>query len=332
MYKIGIIGSGTMARVHSNHWSKMNDVEIAGIASLDVDSLASLTAKTGAQAHTDIDALLSDGNIDVIDICIPTPLHKDVAIRAVAAGKHVFLEKPFARTLAECDAIIDAHQGSGVKLMVGHVVRFFPEYAAARDLVKAGGVGTVAAVRASRLSGHPRGWRDWYASPEMSGGVILDMIIHDFDWLRWTVGEVDRVFAVGMYGGAYTGKLDYGLVTLHFANGAIGHVAGSWAHPGGFRTQFEICGDGGMIDHDSKKAAPLNIAVRSETASGGGVSVPESPLSPTDDPYYKELRHFIDCIDSDTNPAVSLEDARAAVAIATAALESIETGRAIKPA
>ncbi|HEY3328401.1 MAG TPA: Gfo/Idh/MocA family oxidoreductase [Capsulimonadaceae bacterium] len=329
MHRVAIIGSGTMARVHANHWGKMSDVEVVAIASLDPDTLATLTASTGAVGVADALSLIHRPDIDIVDICVPTPRHKEIALASLAVGKHTFLEKPMARTLADCDELIAAHAASGVTMMVGHVVRFFPEYRTAHEQVKAGAVGNVAAVRASRLSGHPVGWGGWYSDPEQSGGVVLDMIIHDFDWLRWTFGEVDRVYAKGLYGGEYTGRLDYALVTLHFASGALGHVAGSWAHVGPFRTQFEICGDAGMIENDSALAAPLQLALRSTDASTPPVAVPESPLAATDDPYYRELRHFVDCIDTGRAPEITLADARAAVAIGNAAIKSIQTGKPV---
>lgn len=326
MHRIALIGSGSMGRVHARHWARMPDAKIVAIASLDGDTMAPLVAVTGAQAMTDAREAINRADVDIVDICVPTPLHKELAIESLGARKHTFLEKPMARTLAECDEIKRAHDASGVALTVGHVVRFFPEFRAAHDKVKAGGVGNVAAVRSGRLSGQPGGWHDWFRDPAQSGGVLLDLAIHDFDWMRWTFGEVDRVFAKGLHGGEYSGTLDYALVTLHFASGALGHVTASWAHPGGFRTQFEICGDNGMIEHDSRRSAPIVASLRATDTTAPSVTVPENPLAPNDDPYYIELRAFVDAIDSGCRPPVSVDDARAAVQIALAATESIQTG------
>lgn len=332
MHRVGVIGSGNMARVHTRHWSRIPGIEIAGLVSVDSATREKLAASLNAPLYDSFEELLDKGRPDVIDICTPTFLHPEFALKSLRAGKHTFLEKPMARTLDECDRIIEAHKAAGVAMMVGHVVRFFPEFEAARNQAAGGAVGTIATARSARLSSHPKGaWQNWYADPDKSGGVVLDMIIHDFDWLRWTVGEVDRVYARGLYKSAeYTGKLDYALVTLHFKSGAVGHVCGSWAHPGGFRTQFELCGDRGMIEHDSARSSALTAAMRQPEGAGPGTVVPESPLFESDDPYYRELKHFIDSIDSGSEPAITLADARAAVAIGCAALESIETGRVVK--
>ena len=215
--------------------------------------------------------------------------------------------------------------------MSGHVLRFFPEYAAAKKLVDAGGVGRPAAIRTARLAGFPDlGPRpNWYGDPAQSGGLVLDLILHDFDWLRWTFGPVSRVYAKGLYGRAeFVGRLDYALVTLRFQSGVVGHVTGSWAHPGGFRTTLEIAGDAGMIEHDSARSAPLAAFLR--TSDGrGGVAVPESPMAPSEDPYRLELAAFVSALENNETPPVTLQDAREATRIALAALESIETGNVV---
>jgi len=224
--------------------------------------------------------------------------------------------------------MVAAVERAGVPAMSGHVLRFFPEYAAAKRLVDAGGVGRPAAIRTERLAGFPDlGNRpNWHADPVQSGGLVLDLILHDFDWLRWTFGPVSRVYAKGLYGqAAHIGRLDYALVTLRFASGAVGHVTGSWAHVAGFRTTFEIAGDAGMIAHDSARSAPL-ASLRSAT---GGVAVPESQAAPTEDPYYLEIAAFVSALQQNQPPPVTLQDAREATRIALAALESIETGKAV---
>jgi predicted dehydrogenase len=123
--------------------------------------------------------------------------------------------------------------------------------------------------------------------------------------------------------------LDYALVTLRFKNGTLGHVCGSWAHPDGFRTQFEVAGDGGLIEHDSRTSSPFSLSLQKDEAGIGGVLLPENPMAAPDDPYYLELRHFVDCLIAGTKPLVTPADARAAVQIALAALQSIDTGEPV---
>ncbi len=287
-------------------------------------------ASCPAFGRDEFDALLRQTQPDIVDVCVPTPVHREYVERAAAAGKAVFVEKPLARTPEDCDAIVAAVERAGVPLMAGHVLRFFPEYAGAKRLVDAGGVGKPAAIRTARLAGMPAGGRTWYGDSAQSGGVVLDMIVHDFDWLRWTFGPVTRVFAQGLYGRPeHAGKRDYALVTLRLESGAVAHVSGSWAHPGGFRTTLEIAGDAGLIEHDSAHSAPLTFSPHKTEGGGGGVAVPESPLAADENPYFLELSAFIRSLQEGVPPPVTVYDAREAARIALAALESIETGKAV---
>jgi UDP-N-acetylglucosamine 3-dehydrogenase len=326
--RIALVGSGNMARTHANHWRKVPEATVVAIISKDLESATRLPCDGRSTQFTSLAEALISADFNVVDICTPTPVHTELALLAIAAGKHVFVEKPMARTLHDCDLMIAAAEHAGVFLIVGHVVRFFPEFATAKKAVDAGAVGQPAAIRTSRTAGHPRGgWHNWFADPVQSGGVLLDMAIHDMDWIRWCFGPVERVFAKGLYGNKeYAGVLDYGLVTMKLRSGALAHVTGSWAHVGQFRTTFEICGDEGMLEHDSARSVPFSFAARVTSGTAPGVAVPASPMAASDDPYYLELRHFTDCVLYGATPVVTARDARAAVQIALAALESIETG------
>jgi UDP-N-acetylglucosamine 3-dehydrogenase len=316
-----------MGSWHANQWRKVAGVELVGVLDTREDAAAA-----AGPAFDSWDSLLSGANPDIIDICTPTPTHRQYVELAVSAGKAIFVEKPLARTIEDCDAIVSAVKNSGVAAMPGHVVRYFPEYLKAKQIIDNGGVGKPATVRTARLAGFPtiNGRENWYANPDKSGGVVLDMILHDFDWLRWTFGPVERVFAKGFFGSSlYENRLDYALVTLRFSSGVVGHVTGSWAHTSGFRTTLEVAGDKGLIDHDSDKSVPLVASLRSTDSSAAGVAVPESPMRPLDDPYYKELSAFVDSLRNNVPPPISIDEAREAAKIALAALKSIETGRAV---
>jgi predicted dehydrogenase len=235
--------------------------------------------------------------------------------------------------LEDCDAIVNAVEKAGIPFMGGHVLRYFPEYAAGKRLLDGGAVGKPAAVRTARVSRFPGQDRanNWYGDYKQSGGVILDLILHDFDWLRWCFGDVERVYAKGLETSEkYRGKLDYALVTLRFKSGVVGHVTGSWGHPSGFRTTYEVAGDAGIIDHDSTRSVPLTITQQpAEDGSGTKPSLLRSPMASVDDPYRSELRAFIRALDAGENPPVTVYDGREAVRIALAAVESVETGKVV---
>lgn len=335
MLEVVIVGAGNMARTHANGYAGLPNARLAGVFDIRADAAAGLADLHGATGYSDFDAMLADLTPDIVDVCVPTPFHADYVCRAAAAGgiSGIVTEKPMARTLQDCDRMASACEKAGIPLFVAQVVRFFPEFAAAREKVLAGAVGRPASVRTRRGGGFPRAWENWYSRLDWSGGAVLDLIIHDFDWLRWTFGEVERVYAKGMVAGlpedAQVDK-DYALVTLRFKSGVIGHVEGTWADPGGFKVSLEVAGDEGLLEYNFNQPAhaPLQIAKSSRETGESGVAVPESPTATN--PYQAELAHFVDCLESGIAPSIAPLDGREAVRIALAAIESIKTGRTVR--
>lgn len=331
MLKVLVIGAGTMGRTHADAYKSMPGVELVGVVDIQAAKSSQIAENCGCAAFTSVDQALSElGNerIDVIDICLPTPLHKCYVMKAADARKHVICEKPLAGSLEDARLMIDYCREKGVQLFVGHALRFFPEYHRAKSLLDKGAIGTPAVIRAGRGGEYPVGWNDWYSDAAASGGVTLDSMIHDFDYLRWCFGEVERVYAKGLHGRVLA-QLDYSLVTLRFQSGVIGHVEGTWAHEG-FSMYLEMAGTSGVIDYDSSKDTPLIVRDRSQgRQSGVPTRAPmlENPLEHS--PYYQELLHFMECIRDGHEPLVTAEDAYEALRIALAALESIRTGHPV---
>lgn len=326
MHHVLVIGAGTMGTVHAKAYAAMENVKLVGIAELRRERGTELAKETGTEWFASYEeAIVQLEQVDIVDICLPTYLHKTYVKKAADAGKHVICEKPLARTEADARFIVDYCKEKGVKLFVGHVLRFFPEYEKTRKLVNEGTIGDVAVARTFRGGIFPTAWNDWYADYQNSGGLVLDMIIHDFDFLRWCFGDVERVYAKSLLGRGFA-RLEYALVTLRFKSGMIAHVEGSWAHEG-FSMKMELAGREGIVRYDSAKEKPLIAVNRAKQAGVGGVAVPESPLR--ENPYFRELKHFIDCMDGDLEPVVTAEDAYQAARIAYAALESIETGKPV---
>ena len=206
-----------MGNAHARQYRKMPGVEL-GYRERNHVRADSFKDTFGATYFESIDALLDWA--DVIDICLPTDVHPEYAHKAIAAGKPLFLEKPIARTIVEAEEIVEAAAKAGVTLMIGHVVRFFPEFALARKMVLEGAVGKPAAIRTRRGGGAPKGSLGWFMDHERSGGVLLDLAIHDFDWLQWTFGKVKFLYSRSL--GAQTGQgPDYALTTLTFESGAV---------------------------------------------------------------------------------------------------------------
>ncbi|WP_042462015.1 Gfo/Idh/MocA family protein [Neobacillus dielmonensis] len=324
MQEILLIGAGTMGMEHAASYYSMEDVHLAGIVDLRKEQAEQIIGQHDTKLFQTLDEAVNTlEHIDVIDICVPTYLHKEYVMKAADYGIHVICEKPLAYTLEDAREMIDYCEAKQVKLFVGHVVRFFPQYAKVHELIANETIGEIGVVRTRRGGEFPAGWSDWYADHTKSGGVILDLMIHDFDYLRWNFGEVDRVFAKGL-AERNIEHLDYALVTLVFQSGVIAHVEGTWAHQT-FSTQFEFAGKTGIIEYDSLKEEPVLLSMKqSKAKSSGGVAVPQSPLKKT--PYTIELEHFLTCLKTNATPIVSAEDAYKAMEISVAALQSLKTG------
>jgi predicted dehydrogenase len=326
--RIGIAGTGFMGATHAAAWGATG-ATIAGFISKDPPTADRLAEQYEAVIYPDLETMLAD--VDVVDICTPTHLHHEMVLAAAAAGKDIVCEKPLARTVAQAQEMIAACAAAGVKLMVAHVVRFFPEYAQAKAAVDQGAVGQAAVLRFTRGTFQPKKAVDnWFVDFEKSGGMMLDLMIHDLDYARWVAGEVDTVFAKKISSSNSSRSLDHGLAILRHKSGAISHVESSWAYPPPlFRTRFEIAGSNGLIEQDSATTAAIGRHLRPlEDEDIPDVPLPSSPLA--EDPYTIQIKAFYDCLANDTPIPVSGADGLAALQIALAAIESATSGKPIK--
>jgi predicted dehydrogenase len=292
----------------------------------DSDKLGAFSKAHEATKAESFEHLLE--SVDYVDICLPTPLHLDFVLKTLEAKRPALVEKPMARTLEECRKMIDAAQRHGVQLGVGHVVRFFPEHRRIHELIKEGAIGTPASCRMRRGGRAPFGSEGWFQDPRQSGGVILDLAIHDLDWVRWTFGEVVQVFGrsirLGQTVEGAKPEGDYALITLTTESGMVAHVEGMWMDPSGFRATLEVSGSDGILEFDSRLAP----AFRSHADSG---STLVSAMAGSDDPYYQHLSAVVAAVQSGAPMPITGEEGMAAVAIAEAAITSASENRAIDP-
>jgi len=328
MKRVGIVGAGLIGGMHAERWARL-PVELVGFYTRAPAHARAAAERYGGRAFPSLETMLAE--VDVVDICTPTPSHKDLVLAAAAAGKDILCEKPMARHLRDAQEMIAACESAGVRLFMAHVVRFFPEYAHAKAVLDGGHLGRPGVIRAVRGGNYPApDTQNWYVDFEQGGGVIMDMLIHDIDYARWCFGDVARVFARGLTFSEVT-DADHVLLTARFNNGAIGHLEGSWAFPpGNFRTRLEIAGDGGLLEVDSLQRPPIQVTLKQEgTGLAAGVPVPESPMHPGDDPYYREIAHFFECLQSGEEFLVTPQDGLEALRIALAAIESLRSGRPV---
>jgi predicted dehydrogenase len=311
--KVAILGAGGMGSVHARHYANL-PVEV-GVFDLDAERASKLSSTVFNNAEEAI------AWADIVDICLPSDLHEEFALKAIEAGKATFVEKPIAPTWESAQRIVNAANETGVSLMVGQVVRYFPAYASAHKAVKEGKFGRVAAVRMRRGGGLPRS--PWFLEHEKSGGVLVDLAVHEFDWLNWTFGPVDHLYAKSVGSQNNDKGPDYGLCTLTFKSGMVAHVEATWMDPAGFRMQFEICGSDGMMQFDSQNSNSLTL--RNASGIRG-----ESPVASTDDPFFLQLQAFVGSVIEGKEAPVTGSQGLEALRIALAALESARTNQVIQ--
>lgn len=323
MLRALIIGGGAMARTHAEIYTQLADASVVGVVDPDVRG-----RQLAADLHVSYSESLNEVDwtaFDVAHVCAPTPWHREMVVEIAKNHKHILCEKPIARTLADAEAMIVACEQSGVRLMIGHCVRYFPEYRRAKELVDSGQIGRVAIARLFRGGSFPPTdtWQDWYANRYWSGGVCVDLMVHDFDFLRWLFGPVARVFAKSTYG--ESNRIELTLATLRFHSGVIAHVTGSWAHTG-FGTRFELAGSLGLLEHDSFKAGTVfhEATVPQAFDVTQGIQAPRTHAHKS--PYRLEIEDFLDAIVHDRPFYVTAHDALEALRIGLAAEQSALTG------
>ncbi|HEV8229664.1 MAG TPA: Gfo/Idh/MocA family oxidoreductase [Candidatus Limnocylindria bacterium] len=320
--RIGILGTGFAGAMHARSARGLSDVSVVAIAAATREEAAPLAAECGARIEDSAASLCAADDVDLVVVATPTYLHSEHAVAAARAGKHVFCEKPIARELSEAKEMIAACEEAGVRLAVGHVVRFFPEYRRAKELLDDGTLGRPAMVTLTRGNFSVGSARAWYLDPRKSGGVVLDLMLHDLDTLRWWFGEPSRVY--GRWLRASEG-LEYALATIRYDDRPIVHVEASWAEHAGFRTGFEIRGDRGMLTHDSRAVAPLTLQ------SPAAENAPAMMAAPTlaESPYRAQLRDLRDRLLRGEPPLVDGREGLRSLALGLAVIESARSGEVV---
>jgi predicted dehydrogenase len=318
---IALIGAGFMAGVHAGSYAGLRDrARVRVVCALDgADAIA---ADLGAEVSRDWEATVAAPDVDVVDICLPTPLHRPVAERALAAGKHVLLEKPIALSLEDADAIGAAAADAGRVLMVGHVLRYMPEIVELRRRLATGELGRPLAATALRLSAPPD-WNAWMTDPAKSGGVLVDMMIHDFDILNALLGPARRVRASAAAGGRHV------QVQLEH-DGAFAAVEGSHAMPASypFTANLRVLCERGVLEHRFVAGAGDEVDAAMQSTLGIHPAAGEAGrYHEAIDPWGAQIAHFLDCVETGAEPSDgSFAQARAALAVALAARQAAETG------
>ncbi len=305
--RIGVVGLGFMGSTHLEAYQKVRGFELAAVSSSSERKLSGDLTDVGgnldrgagriefgsAARYKQAAELIADPSIEAVDLCTPTHLHKPLALRALAAGKHVLVEKPMALTTEDCSAMISAAREAGRVLMVGQVLRFFPEYVAARAKVVSGDLGAVRAATFRRRCAAPA-WGQWLSDSDLSGGGAFDLLIHDFDYCQHVFGAPRTVSAIGCED--LDAGIDFVEARLDYGNGVPVIVSGGWHHLASlpFSMKFTILCDGGTLDYTSEQPG-----LRLHSVAG---EVTEIALTEQDG-FVAELQAFVNACEAGEAPA-----------------------------
>jgi UDP-N-acetylglucosamine 3-dehydrogenase len=315
--RVGLIGTGMLGAVHAASVAVIPGCRLTLVAADSISCVATLADGAREPVVVPADAVCDPDRVDAVVIATPTHTHAAYAYQAIEAGLPVFCEKPLSRTLAEANRIRELAARRGIKIAVGHVVRYFPEYAAARDLVRRGELGAPATARLARFNTGV-GLSAWYAEYKHSGGVVFDMAIHDVDWCLWAFGPAQRVYAVR----SGSAGREVASVTIRHSSGTISYVDASWRH-GTFATYLEVCGTKGLYRVEGSAAAGYQLVDDRPRATS---YLPPATVIPADDPYLLELRAAFEWFRGGEPPLATVIDACEAIRVVEAAEESIQTG------
>jgi predicted dehydrogenase len=325
---VALLGAGFMGSTHAVGWQALGErARVRTVCSRTPERGEKLAESLGAEFSADLDAVLSDPGIDVVDVCLPTGLHRPVTERALAAGKHVLLEKPIALTLDDADAIVRAAGTSEALLMVAHVLNFFPAYEEILRRLRAGELGKPLSATAYRLSA-PADWNTWMQDEAQSGGTAVDDMVHDFDQTNLLFGTPQRVYARR----APAAPLHVQAIVTY--DGAEVVVEGSGAMPLSypFSAGLRVVCERGVAEHGFRAFASDegNIGEQSEdwlrVYPAGGE--PEDVKLDEVDPWAVQIAYFAECIESGRSPERGTpEQAHEALRVSLAAVRSLRSGR-----
>jgi len=299
MIKVGIIGCGFMGGMHAACYKALESlgVKVTAVADNRRESAEKLAASTGAKAYGSCMELIENADVDVVDICLPTDMHVSHAVAAMRRGKNVFIEKPICLKENEMEEILRVEKETGAKVQVGQVIRFWKEYVWLKEVKESGVYGRFLSGTFTRASSRPT-WAidDWYANLPRSGGVT-DMHVHDTDYIRYLLGEPDRVQSQ-----AY--RDDKGGMRQIFTLFGYGRNVGvsveacmdypaSFPFNGAYRVKFEKAAavyDHGVLTVYPEEGEPFHPELAEECQSGSDVGGNISSLGG----YYNELKYFVE--------------------------------------
>lgn len=329
---VAVVGTGYFGRFHARVFKELPEVYLCGVFDTDIKRAETVAREIGSRTYREFEELLDDRNVEAVSLCVSDQAHREPATNICRAGKHLLVEKPLAATVEDCDAIIEAADKAGVKLMVGHILRYDPRYRIAREKVIEGEIGDIIQFYARRSNPIIAARRLGDRCGKYT--VIYHNAVHDLDQMLWTLpGDKIKAFAFsreGLLRSEGIGVSDAVVTTLKFENEAVGLMENCWAlpeeHPMLIDAVFEITGTRGKIIIDARQQG---LAVFKHH---GGFEYTDTMYWPelegrVGGALKEELSDFVRCVRVDEpSPVPGIEGKRAVEAILTI-VESLKTGK-----
>jgi len=306
MLRIGIVGLGFMGKMHFRCYKSDTNVEVTAICDADAKQLQNSSGVAGnisgaeddldlsnIALYSDLSKMLAEEKLDALSIASPTFLHASQTIEALNAGVHVFCEKPMSLNSGDCREMAEVAKQSGKTLQIGHCIRFWPEYVQAKEIIDSQKYGKVLAATFQRLSLTPTwSWDNCFLDGKRSGGAMLDLHIHDTDYVQYVFGMPKQVFSRGVIGPS--GEFDHTVTQYFYGNDCVITAEGGWIMaPGfGFEMSFKIMLEKVTLVYSSAQEPTFRIF-----PIDGETIIPEIP---TGDGYSFEIQHFVDTLSGES--------------------------------
>ncbi len=329
--RVALLGAGRIGHIHAENLAqRIAGVQLAWVIDANETAAKACADRFGGKPTTELARALDDKAVRAVIVCSPTNLHSRQIEDAAKAGKDIFCEKPIDFDLGRIDAALGAVAKAGVKLQIGFNRRFDPSFAKARQTIAQGRIGEPQMVRITSRDPAP-------PPPEYvkaSGGLFMDMTIHDFDMARWIVGkEVEEVFAWGANLVdpliQKLGDVDTAVVALKYRGGCLGAIDNCRRAVYGYDQRVEVLGSEGAVVVGNRTPTQLTVLGKDAVAT-------DKPLhfflERYQEAYFHEMAAFVECLRSDKAPSPSGPDGKAPILIARAAQQSMKEGRAVRVA
>jgi len=297
MIRVGLVGIGGMGTVHYNEYKKIDAASVVAVADVRADMAKEKTNGDNVSVYDNMESLLLNEQIDMIDICAPSYLHAELAIKALEAGKHVICEKPMSINTKDCERIIDAASKSGKLFMTAHVVRFMKAYEYLKNIIDTKELGNPVHFDMKRISAIPRwSFEDWMRDTKKSGASPIDLSIHDIDFIQCVFGEPKKLSSAHR---SMTNDNDFIISELVY-DGFDASITGGWFNcdiP--FKAQYLAFFENGYVEYVNGKIIKngQEIEIKKESDSKiEGINISGA------DGYYDELVYFVNCINKGIKP------------------------------